>query len=85
MPGDFLMQQIEWREGIQTAREAADIAALQALEAELGTAAQQLRSGFAQQFDVQGDYPSAAETVRKLKFMDKLIVKISDTYEALET
>lgn len=85
MPGDFLMQQMEWREEMQAAREAADVEALQAIEAELTRYAGQLRTGLARQLDEQHDYPGAAQSVRKLKFMDKLVVEIHDTYEALET
>lgn len=85
MPGDFLMQQMEWRDAIQTAREAADLEALQGIEEELASTAQQLRTGLAQQLDEQHDYPGAAQNVRKLKFMDKLVAEIHDTYEALET
>ena len=85
MPGDFLMQQMEWREDMQEAREAADVAALQSIEAEIINTAQQLRAGLAQQLDEQHDYLGAAQSVRKLKFMDKLVVEIHDTYEALDT
>lgn len=85
MPGGFLMQQMEWRDAIQTAREAADLEALQAIEEELASIAQQLRTGLTQQLDEQHDYPGAAQNVRKLKFMDKLVAEIHDTYEALET
>ena len=85
MPGDFLLQQMEWREGIQVAREAADVEALQAIEAELVSAVRQLRAGLARQLDEQHDYLGAAQSVRKLKFMDKLVIEIHDTYEALET
>lgn len=85
MPGDFLMQQMEWREGIQEAREAGDMAALQTIEADLVSTARQLRSQLAEQLDERHDYPGAAQSVRKLKFMDKLVVEIHDTYEALET
>lgn len=85
MPADFLMQQMEWREDIQSARETANMAALQAIEADLVDYAGQLRAGLARQLDEQYDYPGAAQSVRKLKFMDKLIVEIHDTYEALET
>ncbi len=85
MPSDFLMQQMEWREDMQEAREAADVAALQTIEAEITNTARQLRAGLAQQLDEQHDYLDAAQSVRKLKFMDKLVVEIHDTYEALET
>lgn len=85
MPGDFLMQQMEWREDMQEAREAADVAALQTIEAEIAITAQQLRAVLARQLDEQHDYLGAAQSVRKLKFMDKLVVEIHDTYEALET
>ncbi len=85
MPGDFLMQQIEWREAIQTARHTADAAALQSLEDELNHSARTLRDGLTRQLDIEHDYPRAAEAVRKLKFMDKLVEEIHDAFEALDS
>ena len=84
MPGDFLMQQIEWREAIQTARSHADAAALQSLENELNQNASSLRDGFTRQLDVEHDYPRATEAVRKLKFMDRLVEEIHDAFEAID-
>ncbi len=84
MPADFLMQQIEWREAIQAARDSTNAVDLQTLEDELNHAASRLRDGLKRQLDVDHDYPHAAEAVRKLKFMDKLLEEIHDAFEALD-
>lgn len=84
MPGDFLMQQIEWREAISEARAGRDPTVLQALEAQLSATARQLREVLAEQLDSRRDYAAAAETVRKLKFMDKLVAEIHDAYELID-
>jgi molecular chaperone HscB len=84
MPADFLMQQIEWREAIQEARDSANAIALQALEDELNHTASHLRDALGQQLDLDHDYLRAAEAVRKLKFMDKLVEEIHDAFEAID-
>ena len=81
----FLMQQMEWREAISEARDAKDIAALDQLQAELNKAYRAADSELAALLDIDKNPEAATESVRKLKFMDKLIAEVGDAYEMCES
>jgi len=85
MPADFLMQQMEWREAIGEATEAADAAALDHLASQLRQATKTLHEELGHQLDQQHNYTGAAGAVRKLRFFDKLREDINEALEALET
>jgi molecular chaperone HscB len=80
----FLMQQMEWREAIGEARAARDAAALDRLQAELKTVYRALDTELAALLDVDKNAAAASESVRRLKFMDKLIAELDDAYESCE-
>ena len=84
MPADFLMQQMEWREAIDEAREATDISALEKLLIDLNREAASQEAQLHAAIDEQHDYPRAASTVRKLRFLDKVRDEIERAIEALE-
>ncbi|HQR50160.1 MAG TPA: Fe-S protein assembly co-chaperone HscB [Methylophilaceae bacterium] len=84
MPAEFLMQQMEWREAIEEAREADNIPALDRLLRELHNAAAAHQSHLHAMLDEHKDFASAAETVRKLRFLDKVRTEIEQAIEALE-
>lgn len=84
MPSEFLIAQMEWREAISEATEAADVMALGRLGSKLRQTIQQLHDELGQQLDQQHDYTGAAQAVRKLRFFDKLRTEISDALEGLE-
>jgi molecular chaperone HscB len=81
MPPEFLMQQMELRE---TLEEAKDAAALDALRKDL----RKEKSGIEQQIgdliDRKQDYAGAAGLVRKLQFLDRLDEEIDAAYEEIE-
>ena len=81
MPPEFLMQQMELRE---TLEEAKDAAALDALRKGL----RKEKSGIEQQIgdliDRKHDYAGAAGLVRKLQFLDRLDEEIDAAYEEIE-
>jgi molecular chaperone HscB len=81
MPPDFLVQQMELRETLEAAK---DAAALDALRQEL----RKEKSGIEQQIgdliDRQHDYAGAAGLVRKLQFLDRLDEEIDAAYEEIE-
>jgi molecular chaperone HscB len=79
MPADFLMRQMAWREALADA--GGDSGALARLEDELRAHAAELRAELAQQIDRRRDWPAAAATLRKLRFMDKLLEEIEAAYE----
>lgn len=82
MPIDFLMQQMEWREELEDAKQQKNIEALEALISTLKAEFNRLEADFAQQHDLKKDYTSATDTARKLIFIDKLS---SDTRTAIES
>ena len=84
MPGDFLMQQMAWREGLADALASADLAALQTLERDLRGHARDLQEELALRIDQRRDWPAASETLRKLRFMDKLLEEIDSALATLE-
>jgi molecular chaperone HscB len=84
MPADFLMQQMEWREAIEDATNAADLAALESLSRGLRGEARTMQADLSRALDERKDYASASEIVRKLRFLDKVQAEIDQAIETLE-
>ncbi|MBT2302785.1 Fe-S protein assembly co-chaperone HscB [Variovorax paradoxus] len=68
MPSDFLHQQMEWREELDDAR---DAAALDKLRAEVEVGRTRALSSLDWLIDEKGDYPGAARQVRALMFIER--------------
>ncbi|RST53205.1 Fe-S protein assembly co-chaperone HscB [Variovorax sp. MHTC-1] len=68
MPSDFLHQQMEWREELDDAR---DAAALDKLRAEVEAGRARALSSLEWLIDEKGDYPGAARQVRALMFIER--------------
>ncbi len=81
----FLMEQMEWREALGEAREAADEEALEDLARRIRHSNRSLIEQLGVQLDQQVDLPAAADTVRRLKFLEKLQYEINDALTALES
>lgn len=81
----FLMEQMEWREALGEAREAADEEVLEELARRIRHSNRSLIEQLAVQLDQQGDLEAAADTVRRLKFLEKLQHEINDALTALES
>ncbi len=84
MPADFLMQQMAWREALEDARAGQDPGALQSLEKTLREHARSLQAELGRLLDEQHDYARAGDTLRKVRFMDKLQEEVGAAYEDLE-
>ena len=84
MPSDFLMEQMELREALETAVGKKDPASLDALRHDLRKARQALEKTIADAIDARKDYARAAGLVRKLQFLDKLDTEIDAAYETIE-
>lgn len=84
MPADFLMQQMAWREQLEAAKAKGDINALQRLEQAVRGEAEALERELAELLDERHDYGRAAETLRKYRFMDKLLAEIEAAYDEIE-
>lgn len=65
MAGPFLMQQLEWREALDEARERGDKAAIAGLDAELQAMRARLRSEVEHALDHESDAARASECVRQ--------------------
>ena len=83
MPADFLMQQMEWREGVEDAEHARDITALEQLLDEIAVEDKQLQRTLSTQF-LQNQLTDATDSTRKLIFMDKVRAEIIKAIEKLE-
>ena len=84
MSPTFLMEQMEWREAVEEAEEAADAGALEQLHQRLRGQSRELMTTLERQLDTDADIASASESVRRLMFLDKLRHEIDDALEALD-
>jgi molecular chaperone HscB len=80
MPTDFLMQQMAWRESLD---EAADVNAVQALDAEVGASQAHRMAALERALDSDNDLPAAADQVRALMFMARFRDDVDRRLEAL--
>lgn len=77
MSGEFLMQQMTWREMLDDARQSEDVAAFDALDNELGQARAQLVRSLTDLIDNQRDFARAGEQVREWMFVEKMAHSLS--------
>ncbi|MEP6722451.1 MAG: Fe-S protein assembly co-chaperone HscB [Variovorax sp.] len=68
MPGDFLVQQMEWREALD---DVADESGLDALRDEVDAGRAHALSSLDRLIDEKGDYPGATRQVRALMFIER--------------
>ena len=83
MPPAFLMQQMEWREALDQARDTKDVAVLEQLEAELRAVRKQQLDDIGAMLD-QGLFEQAGGRVRQLMFVEKFGEEVGRAFEALE-
>jgi molecular chaperone HscB len=84
MPVDFLMQQMEWREAVEEAQQAKDVAQLDTLLSKLRNDVKELQQALELNIDTQQDFIAAAGVVRKLKFIEKLSEQIDSALNELD-
>jgi molecular chaperone HscB len=83
MPGDFLMQQMEWREALEDAKSMKDIGALEKLDKELQHARKAEVKQIGDLLDAS-DFANAAQHVRKLMFLEKFALEIAHIFEQID-
>ena len=83
MPAEFLMQQLQWREALDDARDKRDSASLQALDDTMAGARDRLLSEIGSALDIDSDPARAASLVRQLMFIEKFGTEIASAVEAL--
>jgi molecular chaperone HscB len=81
MPGDFLMQQMAWREALD---EAADAEAVEALDDTVAAQEASMLAQLSDTLDVQGDTAAAAQQVRALMFVARFRDDIARRLSALD-
>ena len=84
MPAEFLMLQMEWRESIEDAKAEHDVAALEKLLKKAQQEARNLQESLGTMLDKDAELKEAAETVRKLSFIDKICSDIEQDIIRLE-
>jgi molecular chaperone HscB len=82
MPREFLFQQMEWREALDDARDAADVAALDRLAADVAAARKDLLATIAAAF-AGDDFAEAAQGVRQLMFLEKFTDEVAIVIDRL--
>lgn len=85
MPVDFLLQQMEWREAVEGAKQSKDDVALERLTNQKRQEEKRLFALLAEQLGADTTRPGARETVRKLRFLEKLGEEIDDALESMES
>ena len=84
MSAEFLMEQMEWREAVAEAREAQEYGELEQLHYRVRQRMSKRYEQLAELLDDQHDYALAADRVRRLMFLEKLLAEIDDGMAALE-
>lgn len=81
MPGEFLVQQMSWREALEDAR---DLAAVDALDAELRRQERTMFDALAAELDERDDVDAAVQIVRALMFVARFRHDLEHRLETLE-
>ncbi len=81
MPAAFLMEQMEWREALDDAKQAE---AVQRIDRQVAERTQALLAQAARQLDDEHDPAAAAESVRALMFLTRFRADIDRRLEAFE-
>jgi molecular chaperone HscB len=84
MPADFLIEQMEWRERVEAARDAGDIDALDALHRDVRGQINRQYSDLVSVLDSENAYGQAAQMVRQLMFREKLLHDIDEALAVVE-
>ena len=84
MPLDFLMQQMEWRESLDAAKQEKNADILDDIEQRMQFLKRALEQELAHNLDNAHDYVAASGIVRKLKFIEKLAEEIGTAFDELD-
>lgn len=84
MPREFLMQQMEWREALDDARDSKDLDALDILDADLRAMRNAQVKQIGERLDAH-NFEEAAQGVRQLMFLEKFGAEVHAVLEKLES
>jgi molecular chaperone HscB len=83
MAGDFLVQQMEWREALAEARDSGDRVALEGLAGMLCDHRARLLDDIGAAIDRDRDWRRAADAVRRLMFVDRFGAEVAAAEDGL--
>ncbi len=83
MPPAFLMQQMEWREALDEARDAKDMEGLERLERELAEVRRERLSQVSSLFS-ESKFEEAGALVRQLMFLERFGEDVGRAFDAIE-
>jgi molecular chaperone HscB len=83
MPAVFLMQQMEWREALDEAKDSVDVAALEKLEQECAEVRAHALAQIGRLLDESNELAEAARQVRQLMFLEKFNDDIAAAFELM--
>jgi molecular chaperone HscB len=81
VPSDFLALQLEWRQGLEEIRHHGDSNQLEGLRHEATAACRQELRHLESKIDIERDFVGAADSVRRLMFIEKFIKELEATGE----
>ena len=81
---EYLLEQLEWREAVEEARATNDVDALEQLMLRLQIRTDGIITQLAEQLDDRHDLEAAADSVRRLMFLDKLRLGITNALAELD-
>jgi Fe-S protein assembly co-chaperone HscB len=84
MPSEFLVEQMEWRENVAEARQARGYDELEQLRQRVRQQMNARYEQLAELIDDKHDYVVAADHVRRLMFLERLLAEIDEGLTALE-
>ena len=84
MSAEFLMEQMEWREAVAEAREGKAVPELEELEQRVRARIRQGYEQLGELLDAEQAFGPAADSVRRLMFLEKLLTEIDEALAALE-
>jgi molecular chaperone HscB len=84
MPADFLMQQMEWREAVDLARDDLDVDELDRLRGDIRDSQDEMLRMLERALDTDANFVAGCSLVRKLRFLEKLEAEIDSALELTE-
>lgn len=82
--GEFLFQQMEWREQLETLQEQADFAAIDRFVSELKQARNAIDTAFAECVQDPQQREQAERLARRMQFLDKMFYEVRQLEERLD-
>ena len=84
MPADFFMEQMEWREALAEARVAGNLSELEDMHRRIRQRMEASYVDIAVLLDDERNYSEAADRVRRLMFLEKLLSDIDEAIASLD-